>query len=570
MSKDKKKKITYDEVKPAHKPKGSKSAEEWLRTDRLVLIRSWAMWGATEEEIAERIGITKRQFNKWRKDYIEFDNAVRNAKEVADSLVENALYKKAIEGDNTAMTFWLKNRKPEAWRDTKSDKANAEAIKLDNELKRLKIEQLEHSNNAVEVHRFNGIPADDIATPFMGMHHDIAMGKHAEYILPGGRGSTKSSFVSLEIINLLEKNPQLHCCVCRRVGDTMRNSVYNQIIWAIEKLGLSDEYAMTKVPLQITKRSTGQQIYFRGADDPGKLKSIAVPFGHIGIIWLEELDQFKGEAEVRKILQSLVRGGEISYTFYSFNPPKSKNNWANEFTAQNEEFNDNAMVVRSTYLDVPETWLGKPFIDQAEFTKEINPSAYENEYMGVANSAGGLVFENIEARTITDEEIETFDELVNGVDFGWYPAYWAFVRCYYNAGKQTLYIVDEAYGQKVSNEKACNIIKSHGLTDSDLVVCDCASPKDIAEYINYGIYARGCSKTRGARDFSFKWLASLRSIVIDPQRTPFCYEEFANYEYERDTNNEIVSGYPKENDHAIDAVRYATEKYSRREAKIEV
>lgn len=564
--------LDLDEVVPLPKIKGkrSKSAEEWLRPDRLVLVRNWVMWGATEEEVAERIGITQRQLKSWRTKYREFDNAIRNAKDVADALVENALYKKAIEGDNTAMTFWLKNRKPEAWRETKSDKASAESIKLDNEIKRLKIEQMETANEKNEVQIYTGIPADDIAAPFMNMHHAIQDQSYSSFILPGGRGSTKSSFISLELIDLLEKNPNMHACVCRQVGDTLRTSVYTQITWAIEKLGLEAEYKTTRVPLEITKASTGQKIYFRGADDPGKLKSIAVPFGHIGIVWLEELDQFKGEAEVRKILQSLVRGGETSYVFYSFNPPKSKNNWANEFTYTNERENKNALVTRSTYLDVPPRWLGQPFIDQAEYLKEVNPIAYENEYMGVANSSGGLVFENIEACEITDEMIQGFDEIVNGVDFGYYPAYWALTRCYYDAGRQTLYIFDEERKQKTTSEQECQIIREHGILPNDLVICDCASPKDIAQYRNNDINARGCSKVKGARDFSYKWLATRRAIVIDPERCPGTYEEFINYEFERDSDNNPISAYPKENDHSIDAVRYATEKYSRREASITI
>ena len=103
----------------------------------------------------------------------------------------------------------------------------------------------------------------------------------------------------------------MHACILRQVADTLRSSVYQQILWAISVLGLDNEFQCTVSPLEITRKSTGQKIYFRGADDPNKIKSIKVPFGHIGVIWFEELDQFHGEEAVRKIEQSVIRGGEI-------------------------------------------------------------------------------------------------------------------------------------------------------------------------------------------------------------------------------------------------------------------
>ena len=80
--------------------------------------------------------------------------------------------------------------------------------------------------------------------------------------------------------------------------------------------------------MEITYKPTGQKIFFRGADDPVKLKGIKVTKGYIGILWYEELDQFKGPEAVRTIQQSVIRGGDKAYIFKSMNPPKTKNNWA--------------------------------------------------------------------------------------------------------------------------------------------------------------------------------------------------------------------------------------------------
>ena len=144
-------------------------------------------------------------------------------------------------------------------------------------------------------------------------------------------------------------------------------------------------------------RDTGQKIFFRGADDKEKIKSIAPDFGYIAIVWFEELDQFAGPEEIRNIEQSAIRGGDLAWIFKSFNPPKSANNWANQYL---QEPKDNRMIVRSTYLDVPKEWLGQPFIEEAEHLKEIRPEAYEHEYMGIANGNGGAVFEYVEVRRV--------------------------------------------------------------------------------------------------------------------------------------------------------------------------
>ena len=402
---------------------------------------------------------------------------------------------------------------------------------------------------------YNGIPANMIAPSFSAVLFDIENKEHLEYVFPGGRGSTKSSFVSLEVIDLLMKNDDMHACIMRQVADTLRSSVYQQILWAIEALGLSDEFRPTVSPLEITRIKTGQKIYFRGADDPGKIKSIKVPFGYIGVLWFEELDQFTGPEAVRKIEQSIIRGGDIAYKFKSFNPPKSAQNWANKYIKIPRE---DRLVFESNYLSVPKQWLGKPFIDDAEFLKETNPVAYENEYMGVANGTGGNVFDNVTIREVTDEEIKTFDRLYRGVDWGWYPDPYAYNCMTYIASQHKLIIFDEYRANKKSNEETAKILKEkHGVTENDLITCDSAEKKSIGDYRAFGLLARAAEKGPGSVEYSMKWLQSLREIVIDNKRCPETAKEFLDYEYERDKEGNVISGYPDKNNHHIDAVRYA-------------
>ncbi len=431
------------------------------------------------------------------------------------------------------------------------DKHKIEYDKMKLELERKKIEPDEPTEGI----KYTGIPATMIAPAFIKVIHSIEEKLFNEYVFPGGRGSTKSSFISLQVIDLIMKNEEAHAVVMRQVADTLRTSVYQQILWAISALDLEEEFHCTVSPLEITRKSTGQKIYFRGADDAGQVKSIKVPFGYIAVLWLEELDQFKGEEEVRKIEQSVIRGGELAYIFKSFNPPKSANNWANKYIKVPKK---TRLVTWSNYLDVPRHWLGKPFIDEAEWLKEVNPVAYENEYMGVANGTGGNVFDNVVIREITDEEIAQFDRIYNGIDWGWYPDPYHFGRMHFDANRRKLYIFMEYRCNKQSNRQTADKLIEMGITANDIITCDSAEPKSIGDYKSYGLLARGAEKGPGSVDYSMKWLQSLTEIVIDNARCPHTVEEFLNYEYERDKEGNVISGYPDKDNHAIDCVRYAT------------
>lgn len=396
------------------------------------------------------------------------------------------------------------------------------------------------------------LPARVIGRAFVDLNRNIK--PNISYVLEGGRGSLKSSFWALKIVELIKNNPMLHACVTRQVAGTMKDSVYAQMKWAINVLGFDDEFSCKVSPLEIVYKRTGQTIYFRGLDDETKLKSIKPPFGYIGILWKEEKDQMKGAAQERSVNQSVLRGGNVAYDFSSYNPPKSKSSWVNK-----EKLipNDKRVIHFSTYLDAPPEWLGKKFIEDAEHLKEVNPSAYEHEYMGVANGDGGNVFEYLEIRDITDEEIGHMDRIFQGVDFGWYPDQYAFLRTYYDSAREKIYLIDELYVNKWSNAQTGEWIKEKGYDDYN-INCDSAEPKSVNDYRDMSIPARGAVKGPGSVEYGFKWLQS-RTLVIDPKRTPNAYQEIVNYEYDRDKEGNVMSGYPDKNDHAISALRYAYE-----------
>lgn len=188
---------------------------------------------------------------------------------------------------------------------------------------------------------------------------DILEHRHTHYTFHGGRGSTKSSAISISIPLLIAMNPDIHACVFRKVGNTLRSSVYGQIQWGIDQAGLYPYFKFRVNPMEIEFIPTGQKIMFFGLDDPQKIKSIKLPFGYIGITFFEELDQFNGEAEIRKVLQSTMRGGDKFWDFRAFNPPISAANWVNKMVLEDR---DDTLVVKSSYLDVPRDWLGDAFL----------------------------------------------------------------------------------------------------------------------------------------------------------------------------------------------------------------
>lgn len=390
-----------------------------------------------------------------------------------------------------------------------------------------------------------------IATHFWELHRDIKRHGHTYYWLEGGRGSTKSSDISIEIPQILIKNPDCHAVVLRKVGNTIKNSVYPQMQWGIDALGLTDKFRFKTSPHEITYKRTGQKILFFGVDDPQKIKSIKLPFGYVGICWMEELDQFSGMEEIRNLNQSLLRGGPVFWEFCSFNPPKSQNNWVNE----EKLFDDpDRLVHHSTYLGVPREWLGERFFEDAEKLKAKNEMAYRHEYLGEVTGTGGAVFENVEDMAMSNELVGNFDRLYYGLDFGFAVDPLAYVAMYYDAKREDLYIFDEIYQQKLTNSQAAGRIAQR--TGDRLIIADSAEPKSIKEMKDYGLHITGARKGPDSVEHGIKWLQDRAHIYIDKRRCPNTFREFISYEYERNREGQFISAYPDKNNHAIDAVRY--------------
>ena len=397
---------------------------------------------------------------------------------------------------------------------------------------------------------------DLIAPQFYDIHWDILEGKHTHYKLYGGRGSTKSSFISIEIIMGMMQDPDANAACFRKVGNTLQESVYEQLLWAIDALGVSHLWHPSLSPLRITYLPTGQRIVFRGCDDPNKSKSIKLRRGYFKYIWYEERAEFEGDEDERKINQSLMRGGDHYVVFYSWNPPKSLNSWVNQDVI---EIRDDTLCNHSTYLTVPREWLGEQFYIEANELKKRKPMAYRHEYLGEAIGTGGKVFDNVILREITAEEIAIFDKIKQGLDFGFAADPLAFVRTHYNKKQHKLYIFREIYQVNLKNREAVAKIKKIN-PENKLITADSEEPRSIATFNEMGLRLIGAKKGPGSVDFGMDFLSNeLDEIIIDPVTCPNTAREFSTYELERDKNGNFKGGYPDKNNHTIDACRYALE-----------
>ena len=420
------------------------------------------------------------------------------------------------------------------------------------------------------------INIDNLIIPmYDSVLEDILDHKHTHYVFAGGRGSTKSSFISEVIPLLLIQNPNIHAAVFRKVGNTILTSVFSQMEWGIDQLGLSSFFRITQKPASMTYIPTGQKILFFGLDDAGKVKSIKLPFGYFGITWFEELDQYAGENELRKVTQSTMRGGSRFWDFRSFNPPISNLNWANEYT-DTAETREDTLVTRNTYKDVPPQWLGQQFFEEAEFLRATNERAYIHEYLGVPIGTGGNVFQNVEDMDMTqlvdlqDKKVpllDTFSNIYNGLDWGYAvdPAH--FTKMHYDSTRHNLYIFDEYRTHGTRNKELFEILydsENPKINRGELLTADSAEPKSVGDFKAYGAYCRGAEKGPDSVRYGIKWLQSLAHIYIDKRRCPETFKEFIRYEYDRDKDDNIISDYPDKDNHAIDSVRYAMERVYKR------
>ena len=386
---------------------------------------------------------------------------------------------------------------------------------------------------------------DAVAPSFFEVHSAIKSEKFTHYYLKGGRGSCKSSFVSVEIILGLIKHENANAVVLRRVATSLRDSVFEQLKWAADLLGLSHLFKTTYSPLEMEYCPTGQKILFRGADDVKKIKSTKVNSGYIRYVWYEECDEFKSYDDILSVNQSLLRGGEKFDIFYTFNPPNFKNHWINSVPESAD-----TLFHHSTYQSVPESWLGKQFFAEAEKLKNTDLERYRHQYLGEIIPPSEQIIKSFEIK----DNLPQADIKFLGQDFGFNHAN-AILEVGFT--EDTIYIYKEHY---VKGMDTSEIIKdAEGRFDKSLIMwCDSAEPDRIKMWKKAGYRAAPVSKEKGAVASQIDFLIS-HKIVVNPKCTN-TISELGSWCWIKDKVTGEVGDRPVPvNDDAMAALRYSIE-----------
>lgn len=403
----------------------------------------------------------------------------------------------------------------------------------------------------------NEVKLSDIVLPkFKNFWKATKNSDYLYYVLKGGRSSAKSSHIAINRIMATMKDP-VNGLVVRKHAKYLRESVFTQLKWAAKVLGVKQYFSFQVSPMQIIYKPRGNKIIFAGADDPQKIKSLATEEYPYTWLWIEELAEFKTEDEVETIEDSIVREetGFDYKVFYSYNPPKRKSNWCNK------RFNsitlpDLYYVHHSDYRDNP--YVSKQTLLKIEMLKEDNERKYRHTWLGEPIGSGIIPFENLKFRTIEDKEIARFDNIRQGIDWGYGADPTTFVRWHFDKKRKIIYALDEKYQIKLKIIDLANWMKNHKY-HTVLSIADSAEPRSIAQLKSHGVRVKGAKKGPGSIEHGEKWLDELKAIVIDPKRTPNIAREFENIDYQVDRDGHVKNKLVDEGNHTIDPTRYAHE-----------
>lgn len=400
-------------------------------------------------------------------------------------------------------------------------------------------------------------------------------------VVKGSRGSKKSKTAALWYIYHMMKYPGANLLVVRKVYDTLRQSCFQELLWAIERLGVSELWTYTVSPLTITYKPTGQVILFRGLDKAMKTTSISVHKGYLCWVWLEEAYEITNEAEFNKLYMS-IRGyipkstGLFKQFTFTFNP------WS-EDTWLKTRFFDNPDPKKiwtdtTTYKD--NEFLGKDDIERYEEWYIRDPRGARVVCDGDWGIAEGLIYTNWEELPM-DFNIHTILERDGikfsfGLDFGYAISYNAFIAFAIDLKTREIWIYDEMYNRGMTNLDIARTICKMGYGKEE-IWADSAEPKSIFE-LQQGLVEE-VPQDNGAVLYE-KWqLPNIRpamkgndSVANGIQRLqsfkiwvlPKCRNTITclnNYAWETDRDGKYTGKPIKEWDHLPDALRYGADKF---------
>ena len=373
-------------------------------------------------------------------------------------------------------------------------------------------------------------------------------------IFYGGSSSGKSFFLAQRTVkDVLQGHNYL---IVRNVAGTVKRSVYNQIVKTIGDFGLKDEFIISKSEMVITCVQNDKQILFGGLDDPEKLKSVTPINGVITDIWIEEATESAYEAY--KQLTKRLRGesGNIKKRMiFSFNPILQTHWIYREFfrkwvDGKNCYRDENLLILKTTYKD------NKYLTDEDIYNLENETDEYYyNVYtLGNWGVLGKVIFTNWRTEDLS-EQIPTFDNIYNGLDFGVTDPN-AFIRVHVDEGHKKIYVFDEFEESGILIDELAAQLKSR-ISPAEYIAGDPQGAQAILELNNRGIAVVGAKKGADSILFGIHWLKGYE-IIIDVRCQKF-KNEIQAYHWQEDKYGNTLQKPVDKNNHLLDALRYATE-----------
>ena len=386
-------------------------------------------------------------------------------------------------------------------------------------------------------------------------------------VVKGGRGSKKSKSTALDYIYKMLKYPWANLLVVRRFSNTNKQSTYTDLKWAANRLKVSHLFKFNESLPEITVKATGQKILFRGLDDPLKITSITVDNGLLAWLWLEEAYQVENKDKFDTLVES-IRGSVDDKNFFkqitvTFNPWSERHWLKSAFFDEETRFND-VFADTTTYRD--NEWLDQQDIDRYEDLWRTNPRRAAVVANGDWGVAEGLVFENY---TIKDfnimATIKRVGETTAGLDFGFTHDATTFPRLAVDLDNKELWIYAEHYEHAMTTDDIYNMIVDADMKNA-LITADSAEQRLIAELRAKGISritpsVKGAGSINAGIDFMKQF-----KIYIHPSCVK-TIEEFDTYIYKQDKDGKWLNEPIDANNHIIDAIRYALERYHIKKAK---
>jgi phage terminase large subunit len=392
---------------------------------------------------------------------------------------------------------------------------------------------------------------------FNDPYYDIVNAPQGTQILFGGSSSGKSVFKAQDVIQSLLTGGRNWLC-CRNVANTLRTSVFNELTKVISGNNLDKFFRVLKSDMSITCKFNKYQAILQGLDNVEKIKSITPMRGVFTDIWIEEATETK-EDDLRQLTKRLRGKADFPKRVHLTFNPIMRSHWiynrffAGRFSDNDTRYQDDKLLIlKTTYKN--NKYLEQDDIDRLE--DETDSYFYEVYTLGNWGVLGDLVFTNwTSADVLNDPVFRTFDIFRHGLDFGYSNDPTAYNKMYFHRGLMRLYITHEYNNKGITNDIIAQDIKP--LCGADLVVCDSAEPKSIAELCNYGINASGAIKGKDSVNHGIQWLKQLE-IIIDKscQNT---INNFQLYHWKKDKDGNVQNvPVDRFNDH-IDGIRYAME-----------